>query len=332
MNKRTILKPHPEPSNRSLSVTVDEDHAGQRLDQVLTALTDLSRNHIQKLIQNHAVCADGTVLSKASIKTEAGQILVIHLPEIVSLDLIPEDIPLDILFEDEYLLVVNKPAGMVVHPGHGHANGTLVNALLFHCSNLPGINGVERPGIVHRLDKDTSGSLVVAKTEEAHRLLVDMFARHDLNRQYIAWCRGVPAWHTRCIKEPIGRHPQHRQKMCIRSDGKTAVTDAVLEQRYGIHFSRLRLTLYTGRTHQIRVHLSHLHLPVLSDSTYARRYHPPSDVLEPARSTIEQLQRQALHAEALAFTHPITGKQLHCTAPIPDDLRALSDALTRSYA
>jgi len=318
-------------SDRQLSVMVDESNDGQRLDQALAALTGLSRNHIQKLIHNHAIRREGEILSKTSVRTEAGQTFIIQLPELVSLNLIPEDIPLEILFEDEYLLVVNKPAGMVVHPGHGHANGTLVNAMLFHCSNLPGINGVERPGIVHRLDKDTSGSLVVAKTEEAHRLLVDMFTRHDLDRQYLAWCRGAPAWHTRRIDEPVGRHPQHRKKMSVRADGKPAVTEATIEQRYDSDFCRIRLRLHTGRTHQIRVHLSHLHLPVLSDSSYGRRYHPSRDVPEPARDTIEQLQRQALHAEVLGFTHPITGKQIHCKAPLPEDLQALSAALDQSY-
>jgi len=318
-------------NDRQLSVMIDESREGQRIDQALAALTGLSRNHIQKLIHEHAIHRDGKILSKTSVRTEAGQTFVVQLPEVVSLNLIPEDIPLDILFEDEYLLVVNKPAGMVVHPSHGHTSGTLVNAMLFHCSDLPGINGVERPGIVHRLDKDTSGSLVVAKTEEAHRLLVDMFARHDLNRQYLAWCRGTPAWHTRRIEEPVGRHPQHRKKMSVRADGKFAVTEATIEQRYGSDFCRIRLLLHTGRTHQIRVHLSHLNLPVLSDSTYGRRYHPSRDIPEPARDTIEQLQRQALHAEVLGFTHPVTGQQIHCKAPLPDDLRALSEALEQSY-
>ncbi|MDQ6958623.1 MAG: RluA family pseudouridine synthase [Mariprofundaceae bacterium] len=318
-------------NSRELIVTIDEDHVGQRLDQALTALTGLSRNRIQKLIQDRAVYTGDRPLSKGSIKTAAGQEFVVHLPETVPLMLVPEDIPMDILFEDQYLLVVNKPAGMVIHPSHGHSSGTLVHALLYHCHNLPGINGVERPGIVHRLDKDTSGSLVVAKTEDAHRLLVDMFARHDLDRQYLAWCRGTPAWHKRCIEEPVGRHPQHRQKMSVRADGKHAITEAAIEQRYDSDFCRIRLCLHTGRTHQIRVHLSHLHLPVLSDSTYGRRYHPSRDIPEPARSAIEHLQRQALHAEVLGFTHPITRKPIHCKASLPDDLQALSEALNQSY-
>jgi len=318
-------------NSRELTVTIDGEHAGQRIDQALAALTGLSRNHIQKLIQDHVVHETGKPLTKTSVRTESGQTFTVHLPEAVPLDIIPENIPLHILFEDDYLLVINKPPGMVVHPGHGHSTGTLVHALLYHCHNLPGINGVERPGIVHRLDKDTSGSLVVAKTEDAHRLLVDMFARHDLDRQYLAWCRGAPSWHTRRIEEPVGRHPQHRKKMSVRADGKPAITEATIEQRYDNDFCRVRLRLHTGRTHQIRVHLSHLHLPVLSDSTYGRRYHPSRDVPEPARSAIEQLQRQALHAEVLGFTHPVTEQKIHCVAPLPDDLYVLSAALEQSY-
>jgi len=318
-------------NNRELIVTIDEEHAGKRLDQALTALTGLSRNHVQKLIQDRAVHTAGKPLSRGSIKTETGQKFVVHVPEPVSLDIIPENIPLEILFEDEYLLVINKPAGMVVHPAHGHDSGTLVNALLFHCSNLPGINGVERPGIVHRLDKDTSGSLVVAKTEEAHRGLTHLFSMHDLNRQYIAWCRGVPAWRTHSMNEPIGRHPLHRKKMGVRNDGKPAITEAMVERRYGRHFCRIRLTLHTGRTHQIRVHLSHAGLPVLGDATYGRSYHPPRGVPESACAAIEQLHRQALHAAMLQFVHPVTKKQITCVAPLPGDLRLLSASFEQSY-
>ncbi len=316
---------------RQLSVIIDVAHAGQRIDQALAVLSGLSRNHIQKLIHEQAVHLAGKTISRASLRTETGQSFTIQLPEPVSPDLVPEDIPLDILFEDEYLLVINKAAGMVVHPAHGHSNGTLVNALLFHCSNLPGINGVERPGIVHRLDKDTSGSLVVAKTEEAHRGLTHMFSIHDLDRQYIAWCRGVPVWHTRRIDEPIGRHPLHRKKMGTRNDGKPATTEAMVERRYDRHFCRIRLTLYTGRTHQIRVHLSHAGLPVLGDTTYGRSYRPSRDVPESVCTAIEQLHRQALHAETLRFVHPVTGEQISCVAPLPADLKNLSTTLDQGY-
>ena len=323
---------NPDLHERDLIVLIDTAHAGQRLDQALAELTGLSRNHIQKLVRAHAVYTANGPISKPSLKTESGQEFTIHLPQTVPLTLEPEDIPLEILFEDEYLLVVNKPAGMVVHPCHGHSSGTLVHALLYHCHHLPGINGVERPGIVHRLDKDTSGSLVIAKTEESHRLLTEMFARHDLDRQYIAWCRGVPAWHTRCIEEPIGRHPQQRKKMGVRADGKKAITNATIERRYDRDFCRVRLCLHTGRTHQIRVHLSHMGLPILGDSMYGRSYRPSRYIPEPARNGIEHLHRQALHAEVLGFTHPVTGEKIDCKAALPDDLQALSTALDQGYA
>lgn len=318
-------------NNRTLLAIIDVAHADQRLDLALAALTGLSRNHIQQLIHNHAVHMADTIMSGTSIRTEAGQRFTVHVPETVPLDIIPEDIPLEILFEDEYLLVINKPAGMVVHPGRGHDSGTLVNALLAHCSNLPGINGVERPGIVHRLDKGTSGSLVVAKTEEAHLGLTGMFFRHDMDRQYLAWCRGVPAWRTRRIDKPIGRHPRHRKKMDVRNDGKPAVTETTVERCYDRHFCRIRLVLHTGRTHQIRVHLSYSGLPVLGDTTYGRSYHPPRDVPESARAAIEQLHRQALHAEILRFVHPITRKRISCVAPLPVDLKTLSTTLDQAY-
>jgi len=221
---------------------------------------------------------------------------------------------------------------MVVHPSHGHDQGTLVHALLHHCPNLPGINGVERPGIVHRIDKETSGSLVVAKTEIAHQKLVELFSSHSIDRQYLAWCRGVPNWRSQHIEQPIARHPLHRQKMAVVATGKEAITDAKVEQAFDRLFCRMRLTLHTGRTHQIRVHLSHEHLPILGDTTYGRRFNPGKQIPEPARSAILSLSRQALHAEVLGFIHPITGEKLHCSAPLPEDLRRLDAALNKTYA
>lgn len=220
---------------------------------------------------------------------------------------------------------------MVVHPSHGHDRGTLVHALLHHCPNLPGINGVERPGIVHRIDKETSGSLVIAKTEAAHQKLVALFSGHDIDREYLAWCRGVPNWRTKRIELPIARHPRHRQKMAVVPGGKEAITDASVEALFDRHFCRMRLTLHTGRTHQIRVHLSHEKLPILGDSVYGRSFNPGRQIPEPARSAVAALDRQALHAELLSFIHPITGEKLRFTAPLPDDLTALNDALERSY-
>ncbi|GAV19366.1 23S rRNA pseudouridine1911/1915/1917 synthase [Mariprofundus micogutta] len=291
----------------------------------------MSRNHIQLLLkQGHVSDKSGSVISQPSLKVREDNQYSIHIPPTQELNLEPENIPLDILFEDEHLIVINKPAGMVVHPSHGHDTGTLVHALLHHCDHLPGINGMERPGIVHRLDKDTSGSLVVAKTETAHRRLTEMFASHDLDRQYVAWCRGVPRWRVKRIEQPIGRHPVHRQKMAVNEQGKMAITDATVEHTYG-GFSKLRLCLHTGRTHQIRVHLAHEQLPVLGDPVYARSYNPGSEIPEPSRSLIIALGRQALHAEILGFKHPISGEELRIVAPLPEELRRLSNALIRNY-
>ncbi len=323
----------------SLKVSIDRDQSGKRLDAVLAASTALSRNRIQQLLREGYVSrlkpgsGDKVETSdlQASLKVIEGDRFLIQLPESRPLCLDAEDIPLDTLFEDEHLIIINKPAGMVVHPSHGHERGTLVHALLHHCPDLPGINGIERPGIVHRLDKDTSGSIVVAKTEATHVALSDMFATHDLTRQYVAWCRGAPRWKNQRIELPIARHPQHRQKMAVHPQGKEAITDAEVECFFG-PFSQIRLTLHTGRTHQIRVHLAHERLPILGDPVYARSYHPGHDIPEPSRSVIAGLQRQALHAELLAFTHPLTGKDLHIMAPLPDDLQQLARALQQNYA
>ncbi len=284
------------------------------------------------VVQHTNAAKEAKTVRKHSLKVAARQHYEIQLPQTTALQLTPEAIPLDILFEDEHLLIVNKPPGMVVHPSHGHDSGTLVHALLHHCPDLPGINGVERPGIVHRIDKDTSGSLIVAKTEEAHRRLVEMFARHDIRREYIAWCRGAPLWTELHIDAPIGRHPHHRQKMSVQPTGKNAITDVCVEKRYRRDFCRLRLSLHTGRTHQIRVHLSHNQLPILGDAVYARSYRPGPDIPNIAKCAILGQRRQALHAEVLGLTHPISGQELLYRAPLADDLQALADALDKAYA
>jgi len=315
-----------------LSFTISETQDGQRLDAALTALSGLSRNHIQQLLKHgHVQDGSGKTVKQASMRVKEYDCYQLHIPAPEPLALKAEAIALDILFEDEHLIVINKAAGMVVHPAHGHDHGTLVHALLHHCDDLPGINGTVRPGIVHRLDKDTSGSLVVAKSEVAHRRLTDMFADHSLNRQYMAWCRGSPRWHHKRIEQPVGRHPRHRQKMAVTATGRDAVTDASVEHLFG-PFSQLRLTLHTGRTHQIRVHLSHEKLPILGDPIYARSYHPAADIPEPSRSVIDALKRQALHAELLEFKHPVSGQPLSFKAPLPEDLQQLTDALRINYA
>ncbi|MDX8395485.1 MAG: RluA family pseudouridine synthase [Mariprofundaceae bacterium] len=312
-----------------LELIIPETLHGQRLDYALAELTELSRSRVKALLKEG--CVQGPLL-KPSGKVQMGECYQLEMPDNKPLSLEPEDMALDILFEDEYLIVVNKPAGMVVHPSHGHDSGTLVHGLLYHCKNLPGINGVERPGIVHRIDKDTSGSLVVAKTEACHHGLVNLFATHDINRQYLTWCRGMPNWKQQRFESPIGRHPNHRQKMAVVENGKEAITDTLIEERFGRQFCRLRVTLQTGRTHQIRVHLSDAGLPILGDATYGRRFNPGKQVPSPASEAIVKLQRQALHAEVLGFKHPITGEEVECTASWPEDLRILDASLKLAYA
>lgn len=310
-----------------------DDSAGQRLDHVLTRLTDYSRGRIQQLLKDGKIQVNNQA-AKASFRVRGGEMVYIPDIPIETLNLQPEAIALDILYEDEFLLVVNKPAGMVVHPSYGHESGTLVHALLHHCPNLSGINGVERPGIVHRLDKDSSGSLVVAKTERAHQGLSELFAGHDIQREYLAWCRGAPAWHEKRIETMIGRHAHHRQKMAVLPDestrGRLAITDACREQVFNHGFSRMRLTLHTGRTHQIRVHLAHTQLPILGDAVYARAFNPGHHLPLSLREALHALERQALHAEVLGFIHPISGEEIRCHAPLPHDLQRLDVALRDS--
>ncbi|MDQ6975221.1 MAG: RluA family pseudouridine synthase [Mariprofundaceae bacterium] len=307
-----------------------DDSAGQRLDHVLTRLTDYSRGRIQQLLKNGSIQLNQHP-AKASFRVRGGE--MVYIPEIITetLNIQPEAIPLDILYEDETLLVVNKPAGMVVHPSCGHDSGTLVHALLHHCPSLPGINGVERPGIVHRLDKDSSGALVVAKTDAAHLGLSDLFARHDIQREYLAWCRGAPPWYHKRIETMIGRHPHHRQKMSVLPEqstrGRLAITNAGREQVFNHGFSRMRLTLHTGRTHQIRVHLADAQLPILGDTVYARSFNPGQHLPVNLRTALHELARQALHAEVLGFIHPISGESIHCVAPLPCDVKNLDVAL-----
>lgn len=311
-------------------MTIPERLDGQRLDYALCELSELSRSRIKQLFAEDAIFGPHPRL-KPSSKVATGEQYSIRLPDNRPLDLMPEEIELDILFEDEHLLVVNKPPGMVVHPSHGHDSGTLVHALLHHCPDLPGINGVERPGIVHRIDKDTSGSLVIAKNEKTHQKLVELFSGHDLDRQYLAWCRGTPNWRNKRIELPMARHPRHRQKMAVVANGKEAITDALVERLFGDYFCRMRLTLHTGRTHQIRVHLAHERLPILGDTVYGRSFNPGKQVPDPARTAIAELSRQALHAELLGFRHPITGENIRCVAPLPEDLKQLNDALEKTY-
>lgn len=304
--------------------TIDGEQAGQRLDKALTALLpDFSRARLQGLIENKHITINGTPAAKANLSVKPGDLLRVHVPDAVPAIPVAQDLPLDIVYEDKDLLVINKAAGIVVHPAAGHGDGTLVNALLAHCGDsLSGINGVKRPGIVHRLDKETSGLLVVAKNDAAHNGLAAQFANHTLARTYLAVVHGLaPANGT--IETLIGRDPKNRQRQAVvAKNGKPAVTHYARQQTFVPHASVLECELETGRTHQIRVHMQHIGFPLVGDTTYGKKRGfknmPPF---------MAQFPRQALHARAIRFTHPRTGKNLSFTSPLPDDLQQLLSAL-----
>lgn len=308
--------------------------AGARLDKALAlAFPSLSRARLQALLLQGAVSRDGEILTSGKAKAVPGTYRI-TLPPLAAADPEPENIPLTILFEDEHLIVLDKPAGMAAHPAPGCETGTLVNALLHHCGDtLSGIGGVARPGIVHRLDKDTSGVMVAAKTDRAHQGLSALFATHDIERTYIALVRGSPSPDTGRIDTFIGRSPHDRKKMAVlKSSGRQAITDYVVQKRFGIPAkagaapmaSRVACTLHTGRTHQIRVHMASRGSPLLGDPVYGS-----GAPALPVRQALEQLdfQRQALHAAVLGFVHPVTGQTLRFETPLPPDMRALEERL-----
>lgn len=279
---------------------------GERIDKFLNeAMPDFSRSYLQKLIKNGNVLVKD-ICVKPNYRLNAEDEIQVRIPDDVSLDIQPENIPLDILYEDEDLLVINKPKGMVVHPAAGHYSGTLVNALLYHCDGqLSGINGVLRPGIVHRIDRDTTGSLLVCKNDMAHRALAEQLKEHSINRRYRAIVWGNLKDDEGTVDAPIGRHPVDRKKMAInRQNGKNAVTHYTVLQRFS-KFTYIECRLETGRTHQIRVHMASIGHPLLGDEVYG-----------PGRSPYT-LEGQCLHAMTLGFVHPRTGEYVECTAPLP---------------
>ena len=320
-----------------VEVIVDETQAGGRLDAMLAKVhTVLSRNRIKDLILTGAVSIDGKTVTLPKYLVTAGETIILLAPPPEDADPHPENIPLDILYEDDQLIVVNKPVGMVVHPAPGSLTGTLVNALLFHCGDsLQGIGGVKRPGIVHRLDRDTSGVMVAAKTEKAHKHLSAQFADHGrtgpLHRAYIAFVWGSTETGKGTVEAPLGRDANNRLKQAVRKDGREAITHYMVEARFGDvgwDITRVQCQLETGRTHQIRVHMAYIGHPLVADSVYASGYATkinrlPADVAGP----IQALGRQALHAAELGFEHPVTREEMFFEAPLPDDLVALEEAL-----
>ncbi|MBX7483180.1 RluA family pseudouridine synthase [Qipengyuania qiaonensis] len=302
--------------------------SGGRLDKALAEATDLSRERIKGLIVGGAVEIAGVPAKSGSAKVDRGTPFAIALPPPEPLAAIPQDIPLDIVFEDKHLIVVNKPAGMVVHPAAGNPDGTLVNALLFHCQGrLSGINGIARPGIVHRIDKDTSGLLVVAKSDAAHEGLARQFADHSITRRYLAVCAGHPNPSSGTISARIGRSDRDRKKMAVlpaeTTRGKHAVTHYETLRRLD-HASLIECRLETGRTHQVRVHCASIGHALLGDPVYGRS---PKAL----KALLDELgfSRQALHAARLGFRHPISAETLDFCAELPSDMRELIDQTAR---
>lgn len=323
-------------------VTIDETMAGGRLDKVLAAsVPGLTRSRVQALLDEGAVTADGATISDGAGRVKPGRVYVVAIPAAAPAEPVAQDIPLTIVFEDSDLLVIDKPAGMVVHPAAGNPDGTLVNALLAHCgADLSGIGGVRRPGIVHRLDKDTSGLIVVAKNDRAHRGLTEQFADRSLGRTYRCVVRGVPNPLAGTIDANIARSTADRKKMAVVGEGagKTAITHYKVIARFGLGAALVECALATGRTHQIRVHMAHMGHPLVGDSVYGgvrgtrvgrerdakRNKGVDAVTLSPEkRHALARFPRQALHAVEIHFRHPGTGERVSFNAPMPEDMRDL---------
>lgn len=317
-------------SNIFLTPVVLPQQKGERLDKFLsTNIPGVSRSQIQKLINSGCVTSDDTTIADNSFKIKAGESYQVYIPDAVDAIPEPENIPLDVVYEDEDLIIVNKPAGMTVHPAPGAYNGTLVNALLYHCNDLSGIGGVKRPGIVHRIDKDTSGLLVVAKNDLAHRHLSEQFFEHSIERTYMAITYGCPTPTAGKIEGNIGRSPYDRKKMAIvKTGGKTAKTNYKTLEVFNAIGSLVECKLETGRTHQIRVHLSSIGCNLIGDQVYEKA--KKSSIKfnnEEQKMFINSFPRQALHAKSLGFIHPRTGQKIFYSSDLPQDLTNLINCL-----
>ncbi len=298
-------------------VAAGED--SMRLDQYIAGrCMDLSRSYIQKLIKENRVTINDNVQSKSKTAVQEGDIVMVSLPDPKELEIKPQDIPLDILYEDNDVLVVNKPKGMVVHPAPGHYEDTLVNAVLYHCrDNLSGINGVLRPGIVHRIDKDTTGALIVCKNDKSHQKIADQLRAHTITRSYRAIVYNNFSEEEGTIQAPIGRHPTNRKKrMVTEKNSKEAITHYKVLDHLNHKFNYIECRLETGRTHQIRVHMSHIGHPLLGDEVYG-----------PVNSKFKNLQGQTLHAATIGFIHPTTEEYMEFSAPLPDYFEKLLKTL-----
>ncbi|MAS87345.1 MAG: RNA pseudouridine synthase [Micavibrio sp.] len=319
---------------KEIKLDFDETHIGQRLDQTLTSLLspDLSRARVQDIIKKGHVKAAGKAITQVSYKPKTTMSVTVIVPDPEPSEIMAEKIALDILYEDDDLLIINKPAGLVVHPGAGNRDGTLVNALLHHCrDSLSGIGGVERPGIVHRLDKETSGLMIVAKNDKAHRHLSAQLSDRSLKRTYWAYVWGAVVPPAGRIETLYGRAPNQRIKMAVlREGGKEAITDyKTLQTYYDGLYSLVECKLQTGRTHQIRVHMAHLGYPLVGEplygmpTSYVQAVIKKADLEEDRRASLQNLKRQALHAKAIEFIHPKTGVLKKFESPLPADLNFL---------
>lgn len=306
---------------------VNSAQQGYRLDAFLALnLPDFSRAQLQKLIKDGHVMGS-RLITQPAYKVKLDEVFTITPPALTPLDLVAEDIPLNIIFEDEHLLVIDKPSGLSVHPGAGRHSGTLVNALMHHSQNLSQVGGLERPGIVHRLDKDTTGLIVVAKNDKVHASLGKQFENRSVTKVYMALCYGIPKANEGTIEGNIGRHPTDRQRMAVLpTGGRPAKTAYEVIETYGDCLALLKVKLFTGRTHQIRVHLSHLGHPLVGDQTYGRPRSLKGLTALQAKA-LENFGRQALHAHILGFTHPVTSQRHTFTSPLPADFQSIIDFL-----
>lgn len=290
--------------SETVKLTPSAEDLGVRIDKYVSDNIALTRSAVQGLISRGAVTADGKAVSK-NYKLRGGEMITVEIPEPEPMDAVPENIPLNIVYEDDDLLVVNKPKGMVVHPAHGNYTGTLVNALLYHCGeSLSGINGVIRPGIVHRIDKNTSGLLIVAKNDASHLKLAEQIKAHSFTREYEAVVTGALKNTSGTVDAPIGRHKTDRKKMCVTPENsRNAITHYEVLKQYG-GYAHVRLRLETGRTHQIRVHMAYIGHPVLGDDVYGKPY--------------KGLEGQCLHARKIGFIHPATGEYMEFSSELPE--------------
>jgi 23S rRNA pseudouridine1911/1915/1917 synthase len=326
-------------SAQRLQVTVTGEEGSPRLDRVLaTRLSELSRSRLKALILAGSVSIKGALIRDPAYHVGPGDTITIDVPEAAAAEPLGENIALKVVYEDEDIIVIDKPSGLVVHPAAGHETGTLVNALIAHCgTSLSGIGGVKRPGIVHRLDKDTTGLMVVAKNDRAHQSLSEQFADHGrtgaMRRGYMAFAWGVPNRQRGTIDAPIDRHPHAREKMAVRNSGRVAVTHWEIREAFSGRdgkpiATQLACQLETGRTHQIRVHLAYINHPLMGDAVYGPHFKTKASHLGPeSQAALIGLGRQALHAYLLALEHPRTGEILEWISDLPDDLTRLRDCL-----